>query len=585
MKTYGTLTYDADKKQWEVSAEPHVILRLKRVFGSLSKTYSDSMIISATPDNSRDLEWFIERYPLKVTEPEKLVELSKKHKDTEAQLYDLLTGAIKPAYTGGMKIPPYDYQMTAAQVWHTTQGYLLADEVGLGKTISFITGIVEPNMLPALVVTLSHLGIQAQEEIHRFTDLTTHIIKGGPIYNLAEKKKRGKSETIPFPDVVIINYHKLAKWSHVLSGLFKSIIFDEVHELRHTDSQKYQAAQLVSSHTPYRIGLSATPIFGYGGEIYNVLNILRPGALGTFEEFTTEWCLYLQNGKWKIKDPKAFGGYIRDNGLMLRRTRKMVGRELPRVQIIPHAIESDVHEITKVEDAAMALAQKLLMPGEEFRGQKMQTAAEFDLKLREATGVSKAPYVAEFVKMLHETTGEKIVVFAWHRKVYDILMIKLHALNPRMYTGSESPEQKNKNKLAFTEGDCNVLLISNRAGAGLDGLQNVCHIGVVAELDYSPSVHIQNIGRIDRDGQQTGVLAYFMIGEYGSDPVISDILGLKRQQLEGINNPNTEEEFLEDIAIDEPYIKRLATEYIIKHGGTLPEGYAPSVPSENSEVV
>jgi hypothetical protein len=45
---------------------------------------------------------------------------------------------------------------------------------------------------------------------------------------------------------------------------------------------------------------------------------------------------------------------------------------------------------------------------------------DFDWKMRQATGIAKAPYVAEFVKLLLESE-QKVVLFGWHRDVYDDL--------------------------------------------------------------------------------------------------------------------------------------------------------------------
>jgi hypothetical protein len=35
-----------------------------------------------------------------------------------------------------------------------------------------------------------------------------------------------------------------------------------------------------------------------------------------------------------------------------------------------------------------------------------------------------------------------------------------------------------------------------------------------------------------------GSLAYFLVSEEGSDPVIADVLGLKKAQIEGVRDPN-----------------------------------------------
>lgn len=561
MRTYGTITHDTTTNRWRIITEPHVALRLKRVFGKIDSKQHGVLTLSASRENSRDLEWFIERYPLTVSPPDLLTQLASEHKEAETVLQRLLAGVEVPK-PYEMKLPPRDYQVIAAQMWDTVLGYLLGDDVGLGKTASAITGLVGPGKLPALVVTLTHLPKQWKAEIERFTGLEVHILKKGTPYDIT-KFHNGR-----FPDILISNYHKLSGWADTLAGLVKAVVFDEVHELRHTASAKYAAAKRLSEATRYCLGLSATPIFNFGSEIYNVLNCLRPGCLGTYEEFYTEWCKQSYGGKASIKDPAALGLYLREAGLLLRRTRVDVGRELPQLSIIPHTIDADDAVIDRLKGDAIELAKLVLKQGESFKGEKMKAAGEFDLRMRQATGIAKAPYVAEFVRMLHEGSGEKIVVFAWHREVYEVLLERLADLKPRLYTGTESPTQKEASKEAFINGDCQVLLISNRAGAGLDGLQHVCHIGVVAELDYSPSVHIQNGGRFHRDGQDEPCFMYFLIADSGSDPIISDILGVKKQQLHGITTPTTD--LIEELQVDGDYIKRLAADFLVKSGEELP---------------
>jgi hypothetical protein len=150
--------------------------------------------------------------------------------------------------------------------------------------------------------------------------------------------------------------------------------------------------------------------------------------------------------------------------------------------------------------------------------------------MRQATGIAKAPYVAEFVRMLLES-GEKVVLFGWHREVYNIWLERLACFRPVLYTGTESAKQKDTAKDAFISGDSQLLIVSLRSGAGLDGLQSVCSTIVKGELDYSPGVHDQCIGRLYRDGQENSVMVHFLISESGSDPEVSPRISTYNQQV------------------------------------------------------
>ncbi len=70
--------------------------------------------------------------------------------------------------------------------------------------------------------------------------------------------------------------------------------------------------------------------------------------------------------------------------------------------------------------------------------------------MRQATGIAKAPYVAEFVRMLVES-GESVMLYGWHRDVYNIWLERLAEFNPVMYTGTEGPAAKERSKQAFLE--------------------------------------------------------------------------------------------------------------------------------------
>lgn len=245
---------------------------------------------------------------------------------------------------------------------------------------------------------------------------------------------------------------------------------------------------------------------------------------------------------------------------MLRRTRAEVGRELPPLIKIPHYIEADPEALNNVSKSCGELARLILAQGESFKGQKMQASEELSNKLRQATGIAKAPFVADFIKLLLQSE-ENVVLFGWHRDVYTIWRDQLGEFFPVMFTGSESVTQKQISLDHFKSKRSRVLMMSLRAGAGVDGLQGACRTVVFGELDWSSGVLEQNAGRVHRDGQEDKVAAYYLISNYGSDPIMVDVLGIKKAQLEGVRDPAANlVEKLETSAGD--HIKRLAESYL-----------------------
>lgn len=551
----GTIKYCEEFQTWQIDCEPHIALRMKRVFPKLNQKERGTLSLDATAENSYELKWFLQRYPMPVEGKRRLTTLAKRYVEKQQRLEDILGGSYEPR-AFDLALPLREYQVQAVELF-LTQGFLLVgDDVGLGKTVEAIAAFTEPRTLPALVVTLTHLPRQWELEIHRFMpSLQVHIIKKGTPYNLPQFFGRG-------PDVLIINYHKLAGWQDHLLKYVKSVVFDEIQELRRSESQKYQAAGRIAEICDYKIGLSATPVYNYGGEFWNICDVLAPGVLGGQGEFQREWCSW---GGDKIQDPKAFGTYVREKHIMLRRTRKDVGRELPAVSKVYHIVDVDSKALDEIQSSALELAKIILKRSKEsYKGESYHAAGKFDMIMRQATGIAKAPHVADFVRMLVDS-GEKVVVYGWHRQVYKVWQEKLKDIEVVWYTGSESVVAKQKAKDAFIDGGAQVLAMSLRSGLGLDGLQYVCRTVVFGELDWSPGVHEQCLGRIYRDGQPEPVMAYYLVAEDADsvDPIMAQVLGLKREQVQGIKDPD--HALVEKLQRDTGNVRRLAENYVRRH--------------------
>jgi SNF2 family DNA or RNA helicase len=451
---------------------------------------------------------------------------------------------LKNGYSGR------DYQIKGKEIYLKCKRILIGDDIGIGKTMIGILSMLHIPTLPCVVVVQTHLTAQWKYEIERFTNLRVHLMKGTTPYDL------------PLADVFITKYSCIGGWIDVFrQGVFSSVIFDEVQELRRNESKKYKAAKALSSYATYCLGLSASPIYNYGDEIFNVIDAIKEGGLGRRDDFLREWLDY---GGQKVNDPKALGSYLRENFLMIRRTREEVGRELPQVNKIIQTVDYDEDAVKNAEEIATQLAIRVTTGSFVERG---VAARDLDIFVRHNTGVAKARGVAEYCKILLDN-NEPIVLAGWHRDVYDIWMEELAYYKPVMYTGSESPAQKEKAKEAFISGKTNCFIISLRSGIGLDGLQKRCNTVVIGELDWSPQVHNQVIGRVDRDGRDVNeqVTAIYLVSDCGSDPLIINMLGIKASQSHGIINPLAS-------GIDEQYsddsrIKLLAQKYLDKKSGT-----------------
>lgn len=570
VRAFGSIAFDG--RSWIVSAAPQVRARLKRVFPRAPQHAANTLPLLASAENSRELLWFTQRYPMTMdlATRDRMERLAAEHVRTEQDLADLLAGRREvPAFS--LAKPERQYQAYAAAQMMIKGGLLVADDLGLGKTVTAMCAMALAGNLPTVVVYPASLPNHWPEKLAEFCPglRVHHVNKGSPYPLIKQPRQRRTDLWDTLPDVILISYHKLRGWAEVLAELVQYVVFEECQQLRSSGTEIYTAAKHLRAHARYCMGLSATPIYNYGGEFWNVIDVILPDCLGDRDEFLREWCVRdYGDDKPRLADAEMFGEYLRREGIMLRRTREEVGRELPELTKITHEIEHDEGVLRRVKTDAVELAKTILDANERFRGEHMQAAGEFDRLMRQATGVAKAPFVAEFTRMLLEQ-GEQVLVFAWHREVYSILQEALAIYSPVLYTGSESPNQKQAAKDAFVAGQARVMLISVRAGAGVDGLQHVCATTVHAELDWSPGVIEQNIGRVHRDGQQRPVQAFFPLSSDGTDPIMCEVLGVKREQIEGVRNPG--QHLVERADLGENQLKHLARRYLVAQGEALPE--------------
>lgn len=574
-------------KEWAISGDPFMLVRLENVF-VLSKRSKDrqTVYLPATPETSRELLWFTQMYPLNFNGDQmRLRSLSAKHLVMMKRCSDIIEGKVKPApirFARGES--PRDYQLLAAALFTTNQSLLLADDVGTGKTVSAISSLLQPDIRPACVILPGHLIIQWKAALKRFVpQLKVHVIDQMMPYDLRlivtcpsceavvdmrhDRTRNGAcpicKRVIPqntprrVPDVTLLAYSKMLEWGSFISSNCRSLIIDEAHALRGGDKTKrWEVCVSMCRRIPYKLLMTATPIFNLGGEAWNLLECSHPGLLGPKDEFNFNWC-HSVNGKYAISDPAAFNSYLTSTNVMLRRTAKELGIPVHDCQLIHQTVEADASVFANATTEAEELA-RLLLEGAASRTKGVDMM-EFGNMMRQATGLAKASSVAEFTKGLLEQ-GESVVLFAYHHACHDIYMEKLKDWNPVRYTGRESAAEKNAAVERFIRGDSKVICISLRAGEGLDGLQQASCTVVVGEFDWTWAVLKQNVGRIAREGQTRPCLAYLLSAEFGFDPTVMQLLGLKRDQLNGILGEK----------IDEPTrkldvtgaIRQIAAEYL-----------------------
>jgi len=415
---------------------------------------------------------------------------------------------------------------------------ILADEVGLGKTIQAsiiykelaIRGLARR----ALILTPASLVGQWQGEL--------------------EEKFFERFDTPTDPDdwprvtKAIISHDRARTRRHaeeILRHRWDLVIVDEAHKVKSHRGATYQFIEKIERD--FILLLTATPLQNDLRELYNLITLLRPGQLGTWQEFKSE---HLVSGDHRQpRDPEALRALTHE--VMIRTRRSSVVDDLalpPRRPRHPEVkltrAEADLYQRTtaflrqlyregfiqpaeqeEVEDeprrrrptkrgilqlalihlrqrlcsSSRALAESLAHLAESERISPAYRAIAQQLAKR-AEGIKTHAKLDVLTKLLKETP-DRLVVFSDHRPTIQLIEERVKKLGrqPIVYWGAHSTADRDKRIRAF-HADQTSVLIATRAGSEGRNLQ-FCNVLVNYDLPWNPMVVEQRIGRLHRIGQ------------------------------------------------------------------------------------
>lgn len=553
-RTYGTLSYNRRSKCWVVKGDPSVTEMCKRLFPGTAGSKRGEARFTAHRRMVGELCWLMLRFPLEIKPADRAL--------WDKAVDDARTAAVrreKAALMPGLSEPPagtfhgklMSFQQEGLAFLLQHDRCLLADEMGLGKTVQALSWLATTHSFPVMIIPPAHLTRNWQEEAARFLSLNDappriHVIRGLKPYDLPEA------------DIYIMHYLLLRGWKDVLPSLpLRAVIFDEIQELRHTGTEKYSAASLLSESCEHVIGLSGTPIYNRGGEIWNVINILDYHFLGDWESFSREWCYGY--GSAVVIKPDLLGDYLRREGLMLRRTKQQVLKELPPKRRLVQELDWNDKVYARLMEPILPQLMRWKTDGTLTASTRAMLEEQISQRARQATGVAKAPYVCQFVRALLEG-GEKVLLFAHHHEVMDEYKKELKTFSPGFITGRETSAMKDRAVERFMTEKTDLLCISLRAASGLNLQRATCV--VFGELDWSPAVHSQAEDRAHRIGQEDSLLCYYLVAPQGSDAIMQEALGLKVSQFVGLmgDRPVTADEAAASATEARRHVERLVAE-------------------------
>ena len=377
----------------------------------------------------------------------------------------------------------YDFQVEGVKfgIEHHCR-FLLADEMGVGKTIQAIAlSYLYRECWPVLIVCPGSMKYLWKGEIQNWLGFKDKRI------NMLNSSKTKISQEAYF---YIISYDLI---SHIRKKLkkmkFEFVILDEAHSIKNKQSLRAKNILPIAIRAKRLILMTGTPLLAKPLEGYPLLYALRPDLFPYFKKFAYRYC-----------DPKPTPFGVNWSGtsntkelhwilstLMVRRLKNDVLNRLPPKRRQKVTIETDPKIIEEIKKARTKI--------------KGRTGT---LEAYTLTASAKKEGVCEYISDLIETE-EKFIVFAYHHEMLNRieLLMKEKNIDYIRIDGSTRQDKRYEYVTHFQrQKTCQVAILSIIA-ASTGITLNAAHIVVFAELTWTPSIMIQAEDRAHRIGQKS----------------------------------------------------------------------------------
>lgn len=389
----------------------------------------------------------------------------------------------------GLVRQPYPYQLDAVRFFARNRRGILADEQGLGKTISAIATVQWLNFYPVLVVCPASMVGTWQETWHQWTGGTRSV---GTYVPYGE----------PRPDVMVMSWDAFRETGGEI-GWTPSLILDEAHFAKNADAQRTQAVHTASAYPILVMALTGTPIVNRPDELVTLLVAIRciwdgfcPNPTKQdAEELAREWVLRRTKAETIQLPPKQ---------------RVPVTLPVPHPERIDRAVESlyqwwrERHP--DVSDLPLMDALDAIERYEKSEG-LLRIGRVFD-ELSE----QKLPFVLDWIEWFLATNPErKLVVFG--RRLASLRTIG-QDLGGLVLTGETTQAERDRMVRRFQDDpDCRLFVLSYRAG-GVGLTLTAASDAALIDLPWTAAEIMQAEDRLHRIGQEQDVTVYLLLADH-----------------------------------------------------------------------
>ena len=481
---------------------------------------------------------------------------------------------------------PYQLDPTKLSLQRPRQRILIADTVGLGKTLE--AGILMSELIARgkgkriLVVTVKSMMTQFQKEMwNRFTI---------PLVRLDSNRIQKIRASLPsnynpffYYDKTIVSIDTLKRdveyRTHLEKAYWDIIVIDEaqnVAERGDHQAQRSRLAKLLANRSDTMIMLSATPHDGRAKSFASLMNMLDPTAIADPENYTPEDIkgLCIRRFKNDVKD--QVNGSFLERQVTLEHCHASAQEEHAFDLLAEMQLEMDAGKAKNTGRLFKTNLEKSLFSSPaaccksiEARLKKLYKKYTVDdisdirllEELHTALGQVTPENFTHYQKLLEllrsdsygwnpKDPGDRVVIFTERIETMNYLAehlrtdlgLKSSAIQEISGGMSDAEQQRIVEDFGRTESPIRILVASDVASEGLN-LHYLSHRLIHFDIPWSLMVFQQRNGRIDRYGQQKRPDIRYLLIESNNKQIKGDmriieiLIQKEEQALKNIGDP------------------------------------------------
>lgn len=427
------------------------------------------------------------------------------------------------------KRPPMEHQKVAIEKLLANNKFILADDMGVGKTTSAVIASLESEAKKILIVCPASLKINWDREIKNYSDERTLIVEG-----------RKWGSTFKFYIInydIIKNYHTTEEseeseaYKLIVNEGFDLAIVDEAHYISNVGANRTKLMNDILKQIPKVWLLTGTPMTSRPINYFNLLNIIDSPLASNWQTYVRRYCKGYQ---FKVGERKIWNTSGASNLDELReRTKAVVLRrmktdilDLPEKIITPIFLElTSTFYNEEIEDF-------MRITKENKEQESISVTINRLMKIRQVISYEKIPITCELIDKCIDA-GKKVIVFTNFTMTLDMLHDKYKKCSV-VLDGRMSDKKRQESVDAFQNNDKIRVFIGNIKAAGVGITLTSAEVVIMNDLSFVPSDHSQAEDRAYRFGQKNSVLVYYPVFENTIEQIVYNILQKKKNIIDQV---------------------------------------------------